>query len=224
MDSSLKKSFTIKKINLFSSWVHNLKKNTECTICRCHLNVPSLYNQEKGIDSIVLSGICNHSYHEECINPWIKTNNYCPICFQKWEFVKQDKLIETVIGSEYKKPKFVDPDMKKYKKYEYMENYIKDDIKDIIIEKDYIKDDIKDNFKDDFKDDIKDNIKHSFKDDFKNDIKDDIKDIIIEKKKNIILTTGMMANILINENNNKYISDKEKIIKIFKNNKDKDLK
>jgi hypothetical protein len=34
----------------------------------------------------------------------------------------------------------------------------------------------------------------------------------------------MMANILINENNNKYISDKEKIIKIFKNNKDKDLK
>jgi len=191
MDSSLKTPFTIKKITAFSSWVHNLKKNTECTICRCHLNVPSLYNQEKGIDSIVVSGICNHSFHEECINPWIKTNNYCPICFQKWEFVKQDKIIETVC--QINKSKFLDSDIKKYiyKKYEH----------ELIKEKNITDEDLNKNI-----------------DNLNNYIINKInKDIIIEKKNDIIITAELMANTLIK-------NDKEKIIKIFKNNKDKDLK
>lgn len=78
--------FSIKKINIFSSWVFNLPKNTECTICRCSLNTSSLYNQEKGLDSYVVSGICQHSFHHECIKPWVDKNKLCPICFQKWEF------------------------------------------------------------------------------------------------------------------------------------------
>jgi hypothetical protein len=52
----------------------------------------SLYNQEKGIDSYVVSGACNHSFHYECIKPWVEKNKYCPICFQKWEFAKQEDL------------------------------------------------------------------------------------------------------------------------------------
>ena len=80
-------AFSIKKINILSSWVFNLPKNTECTICRCNLNGPSLYNQEKGLESYVVSGLCQHSYHNECIKPWVDKNKLCPICFQKWELI-----------------------------------------------------------------------------------------------------------------------------------------
>ena len=78
--------FTIKDINMFSSWTYNLPKNNECTICRCSLNVPSLYNQEKCCDSYVVTGKCQHSYHYECIKPWVDKNNHCPICAQPWMY------------------------------------------------------------------------------------------------------------------------------------------
>ena len=85
-------SFDIKHINLFSSWVYNLPKNTDCTICRCNLNVSSLYNQEKGIESIVVTGVCDHSFHYDCIKPWIEKNKHCPICSTVWQY--QQKSIE----------------------------------------------------------------------------------------------------------------------------------
>jgi hypothetical protein len=79
--------FTVKSANLFSSWVYNLPKNHECTICRCNLNVPSLYNQEKGIDSFVVTGSCGHSFHSECIKPWVDKNKHCPLCSQLWQYL-----------------------------------------------------------------------------------------------------------------------------------------
>ncbi len=78
--------FTVKSVNLFSSWVYNLPKNHDCTICRCNLNIPSLYNQEKGIDSFVVTGVCGHSFHNECIKPWVDKNKHCPLCSQVWQF------------------------------------------------------------------------------------------------------------------------------------------
>jgi hypothetical protein len=78
--------FVIKQINMFSGWVYNLPKNNECTICRCNLNTPSLYNQEKGIDSYVVSGVCLHSFHQECIKPWVDKNKHCPICSVQWQY------------------------------------------------------------------------------------------------------------------------------------------
>jgi hypothetical protein len=78
--------FVIKQINMFSGWVYNLPKNNECTICRCNLNTPSLYNQEKGIDSYVVSGTCLHSFHQECIKPWVDKNKHCPICSVQWQY------------------------------------------------------------------------------------------------------------------------------------------
>lgn len=79
-------SFEIKSINMFSTWTYVLPKNEECTICRCNLNVPSLYHQEKGIESTIIIGQCQHSFHEECIKPWVSKNNHCPICSQKWYY------------------------------------------------------------------------------------------------------------------------------------------
>lgn len=76
--------FIINQIKLVNSWVHNLSSNVDCTICRCSLNTNSLYNQDKGIDSIISTGTCGHAFHIECIGPWIIKNNYCPICYSKW--------------------------------------------------------------------------------------------------------------------------------------------
>ena len=80
--------FVVKDIKILTSWGYNLPTNIECTICRCNLNTNSLYNQDKCEDSIIVRGTCNHSFHDECIRPWIKTNNHCPICSQNWIFVK----------------------------------------------------------------------------------------------------------------------------------------
>jgi len=89
--------FMIKNINMFSSWVYNLPKNTDCTICRCSLNIPSLYNQEKCCDSYVVTGTCQHSYHYDCIKHWVDKNNYCPICAQPWIYQQPPPPTTTVI-------------------------------------------------------------------------------------------------------------------------------
>lgn len=80
-----KSKFTINNINIIGTYGYNLPNNTDCTICRCSLNDPSLYNQEKGIDSVVSIGVCGHSFHQECLYTWITArNNHCPLCSEKW--------------------------------------------------------------------------------------------------------------------------------------------
>jgi hypothetical protein len=76
--------FIVNDIKIISSWGYNLTSNTDCTICRCNLNNVSIYNQDKGIDSTILKGTCGHSFHEECIVPWVKKNKNCPICSNDW--------------------------------------------------------------------------------------------------------------------------------------------
>lgn len=83
-----KSKFTINRVRLLNTWGYNLPSNTDCTICRCNLNTPSLYNQDKGVDSIIVDGICGHSFHDECIKPWINKNKHCPICSSVWNFKK----------------------------------------------------------------------------------------------------------------------------------------
>jgi RING-box protein 1 len=76
--------FIINHIKVMSSWGYNLPSNTDCTICRHNLNEPSLYNHDKGIDSQVQKGSCGHSFHCECIQPWVNKHKTCPICFSNW--------------------------------------------------------------------------------------------------------------------------------------------
>jgi hypothetical protein len=80
----MENKFTINNIRILSSWNYNLSTNVDCTICRCNLNVNSLYNQEKGLDSEVIQGTCGHAFHSECIIPWIVKNKHCPICSSIW--------------------------------------------------------------------------------------------------------------------------------------------
>jgi hypothetical protein len=72
--------FTFNKINIIGSWSYILDKNTDCTICRQHLNNDSIYAIDKGIRSIINQGTCGHKFHDECIKPWLHINNKCPIC------------------------------------------------------------------------------------------------------------------------------------------------
>jgi hypothetical protein len=74
----------INKMNLISSWSYVMDKNTECTICRQHLNADSLYAIEANIRSSLNSGKCGHLFHSECILPWLRTNTKCPICSQQY--------------------------------------------------------------------------------------------------------------------------------------------
>lgn len=76
--------FIINDIKILSCWNYNLPSNKDCTICRNNLNEPSLYNSDKGIDSKILKGICTHTFHEECIFPWVNKHKTCPICFSIW--------------------------------------------------------------------------------------------------------------------------------------------
>jgi len=78
--------FQVNSIKMLSSWGYNLSSNTDCTICRCSLNTNSLYNQDKGIDSYVVEGTCGHSFHYECIKPWVEKNKHCPICSAPWVY------------------------------------------------------------------------------------------------------------------------------------------
>lgn len=80
--------FTVNNVNILSWWVHNLPTNTDCSICRENLNTNSLYNQDKGLDSYIVEGICSHSFHYECIQPWIEKNKHCPLCMKEWIYKK----------------------------------------------------------------------------------------------------------------------------------------
>lgn len=87
--------FKINNIKLLSTWCYNLKNNIDCTICRTNLNCNSIYAEEEGNDSIIVSGMCGHSFHNECISIWLKpnncfSNNHCPICSEKWIYKKQN--------------------------------------------------------------------------------------------------------------------------------------
>mgnify|MGYP006105761839 CR=1 FL=1 len=84
----MESKFKINSVRLLSTWCYNLKTNTDCTICRTSLNANSIYAQEKGADSYVVSGMCGHSFHHECIDPWAKTSQHCPICSSKWVYQK----------------------------------------------------------------------------------------------------------------------------------------
>mgnify|MGYP001440249090 CR=1 FL=1 len=72
-------SVKLKSGNVFYS-IHKEYKNEYCTICRQSLNCDSIYAKDENYVSSICMGKCGHSFHQECITPWLKHNNKCPIC------------------------------------------------------------------------------------------------------------------------------------------------
>lgn len=76
--------YKLNSVKMLNASVLNLAGSTICSICRENLNNNSISATDKNMESSVEIGICNHSFHEECINPWIKINNKCPTCSTPW--------------------------------------------------------------------------------------------------------------------------------------------
>lgn len=72
----MESKFKITNIKLISTPFYNLNKNIEytiCSICRLNLNDNSSHNNIK-------TCCCGNSFHNECINKWIKIQPRCPLC------------------------------------------------------------------------------------------------------------------------------------------------
>ena len=77
----------INNMNIITSWTYVSDKNTDCTICRNSINSNSIYANEKGTISDICKGKCGHIFHSECILPWLKSNQKCPICSESFYLV-----------------------------------------------------------------------------------------------------------------------------------------
>mmetsp|Transcript_3254 Transcript_3254/g.3597 ORF Transcript_3254/g.3597 Transcript_3254/m.3597 type:complete len:197 (-) Transcript_3254:120-710(-) len=59
-----------------------VSENIECSVCKCPFE----------IDDKATEMPCKHLYHEECLLPWLKMHNTCPIC--RYEIEVEDEEYE----------------------------------------------------------------------------------------------------------------------------------
>eukprot|EP01091_Cochliopodium_minus_P009957 TRINITY_DN2568_c0_g1_i2.p2 TRINITY_DN2568_c0_g1~~TRINITY_DN2568_c0_g1_i2.p2 ORF type:complete len:146 (-),score=27.89 TRINITY_DN2568_c0_g1_i2:6-443(-) len=59
------------------------EEDAQCSVCLCEF--------EKGDKIRTLN--CNHFYHRDCIDKWLKTNSKCPLCVQSIQ-KPEEEIIE----------------------------------------------------------------------------------------------------------------------------------
>ena len=66
-----------------------------CQLCKNYLNGPCSVcqkiqkNNQDPCPCSKCIGLCNHTFHCHCLDPWLKIQNYCPLCFSEWQPVKK---------------------------------------------------------------------------------------------------------------------------------------
>ena len=72
------------KVNINEEFITYLKENkiTDCSICKEEF---TLKDNARKIP-------CNHIFHEDCIVPWLKNRNSCPVC--RFELITDDEDYE----------------------------------------------------------------------------------------------------------------------------------
>eukprot|EP01138_Halocafeteria_seosinensis_P014947 gb/GECG01015258.1/.p1 GENE.gb/GECG01015258.1/~~gb/GECG01015258.1/.p1 ORF type:complete len:138 (+),score=15.33 gb/GECG01015258.1/:1-414(+) len=87
------KRFEVKKWMPIAMWSWNIQQDN-CAICRNSLYEPSIDHQSIGNPDVTIAwGSCNHCFHLECIQRWLKTRNVCPLCTTEWEYQKIQKVV-----------------------------------------------------------------------------------------------------------------------------------
>jgi|SaaInlStandDraft_7_1057024.scaffolds.fasta_scaffold00345_18 hypothetical protein len=76
--------FQVTSINIIKSTIIKYNYNSDCTICANELNDDSIYAQDGNYFSTISTGECGHSYHNDCIDKWLKSHRMCPLCKQKF--------------------------------------------------------------------------------------------------------------------------------------------
>jgi len=89
--------FEIKKASLYCFWTWDFNSNI-CSICRNFLQEPSINYQALGESGhedglTICFGACNHAYHFDCIQKWLKTRNNCPLCNSEWDTIKIEHIL-----------------------------------------------------------------------------------------------------------------------------------
>uniref|UniRef100_A0A0N5BBS1 RING-type domain-containing protein n=1 Tax=Strongyloides papillosus TaxID=174720 RepID=A0A0N5BBS1_STREA len=87
--------FKIKKFTPVACWSWDVECDT-CAICRTKLMESCLRCQTGKISDdapgentcMVVWGVCNHSYHNCCMQLWIKQNKRCPLCQKDWKIAR----------------------------------------------------------------------------------------------------------------------------------------
>jgi len=72
----------IKVDNKFLETLSNVGKLTDCAVCKDELEV----------GAVVKKLPCEHYFHTDCILPWLKLHNNCPVC--RYELLTDDAFYE----------------------------------------------------------------------------------------------------------------------------------
>ena len=97
-------NFVIEDYKIVGQWSFN-SSSTTCGICRNELTETSIDEQSNGnyTNTTILTGICSHSFHHDCIMKWTKQHNNCPLCNNHWDIESVDVISDELhIVSEQK--------------------------------------------------------------------------------------------------------------------------
>ncbi|KHJ46617.1 RING-box protein 1 family protein [Trichuris suis] len=94
-ESGNRPRFEITKFIGVALWSYDIK-NDWCAICHCTINELCLACQTEDANTSQLEcpptvGICNHTFHDHCINRWLKTQRVCPLDNQQWRTQHSDR-------------------------------------------------------------------------------------------------------------------------------------
>ena len=77
--NKFKECINVNSINIKGYWDYTFH-NDMCIICR-----GNIYDNS---ESYIVVGKCNHAFHYDCINNWVRTRKNCPLCNQLWVYRK----------------------------------------------------------------------------------------------------------------------------------------
>jgi len=86
-DSTDKPVCEIVQLNLVGTWEYDVETDI-CKLCKNPLTFSSPDNEE--VDKVskynISLGNCDHAFHNNCIETWLKSSKSCPTCFTDFSY------------------------------------------------------------------------------------------------------------------------------------------